>query len=134
MINIRINIIYESMEFDDDQFDNQTKDDLHNVFTVKARMGSEELKVRDLIVQICKPYINNQEMDRDNAKEMSLVEQAISVDITNTLNERFGGWWGAIVGNRFSIGIGLKETDKYGNFKIGIFNVVVYQLNINRDS
>jgi hypothetical protein len=112
-----------------EEFDEDGEDEENLIYTVDAKMGSEELKVRDTIYAIAKPYMMRTDLDKENNKEMSLVEQKISLEIRNVLNEKYGGCWGAIVGNRFSMGIGLKETDRFANYKIGIFNIVVFQYN-----
>ena len=103
-------------------------EDIQDV-TMDSKMGNEELKIRDLISSIARPYMLRADLDKDNNREMALVEQKIALEIRNNLNEKYGGCWGAIVGKRFSIGIGLKESDRYGNFKIGIFNIAVFQYN-----
>lgn len=110
------------------QMDSQ-KEDETLVYTVESKMGADELRVRDTIRELVEQKLNREEIDKDSQQEMAMIEQELALQIRTKLSEKFGGCWGAIVGNSFSIGIGLKENDNFANFKIGIMNIVVFQYN-----
>lgn len=99
------------------------------VMTVDSKMGSEETLIKDKIHEICKPHMDNEELDSEAPEVM----QTIYTDLTKTIQElllkEFGKAWSVVVGKRFALGIGLREADHFANFKIGIFNVLVFQVN-----
>lgn len=98
------------------------------VLTVDAKMGADEVKMRDRIVELAK-YLNENE-DLDFEDDVTIPNmQELAKTVQDTINKEFGTNWNAIVGKRFSLGAGLRETDKYANFKIGSLNVIVFQSN-----
>jgi len=92
-------------------------------------MGAEETKVRDKIQELAQTHLNNEELDIDSPEVMTPIENQLSKDIQAMLIKDFGKHWSVVVGKRFALGIGLRENDKFANFKIGFFNVLVFQCN-----
>lgn len=107
----------------------EEEDEDKTILTVDAKMGAEEISVRDKIAEIAKPHLDNEELDMDNPETMTQIEDELAKKIQDMMNKDFGKHWSAIVGRRFALGVGLRESDKFGNFKIGFFNVLVFQCN-----
>lgn len=115
----------EQHEEEDDEGEDEDK----TVLTVDAKMGAEETTVRDKIAEIAKPHLDDEELDMDNPETMATIEKDLAKKIQEMMLKDFGKYWAVIVGRRFAMGVGLRENDKFGNFKIGFFNVLVFQCN-----
>ena len=107
----------------------EEEDEDKTILTVDAKMGAEEISVRDKITELAKPHLDNEELDMDSPEDMAKIENDLAKQIQDMLLKDFGKHWSVIVGRRFALGVGLKENDKFGNFKIGFFNVLVFQCN-----
>jgi Dynein light chain type 1 len=99
------------------------------VMTVDSKMGVEETSIRNEIHEICKPHIENEELDVEAPEVMQAIYTDLSKQIQTLLLQKYGKAWSIVVGKRFALGIGLREQDHFANFKIGIFNVLVFQCN-----
>ena len=110
--------------------DNLEEEDNKCVVTVDCKMGSEELKVRNEITEIAKQYNESETIDTDDEGVMKEIDDKLTGQISNMLAQKFGTGWSVLVGNRFAAGLGLKENDKFGNFKIGLFNILIFQCNL----
>lgn len=107
----------------------EEEDEDKTILTVDAKMGAEEISVRDKITELAKPHLDNEELDMDSPEDMGKIEKELAGQIQAMLLKDFGKHWSVIVGRRFALGVGLRENDKFGNFKIGFFNVLVFQCN-----
>jgi hypothetical protein len=107
----------------------EEEDEDKTILTVDAKMGAEEISVRDKITELAKPHLDNEELDMDSPEDMAKIEKELAKQIQDMLLKDFGKYWSVIVGRRFALGVGLRENDKFGNFKIGFFNVLVFQCN-----
>lgn len=105
------------------------EDEDKSILTVDAKMGAEESKVRDKIAELAKEYLDNEELDIDSPETMAPIEEKLTKSIKESLLKDFGLNWSVVVGKRFAVGIGLRENDKFANFKIGFFNVLIFQCN-----
>lgn len=99
------------------------------VMTVDSKMGVEETEIRNKIHDICKPHIDNEELDVEAPEVMQAIYTDLTKQIQELLLKDFGKAWSVVVGKRFALGVGLREADHFANFKIGIFNVLVFQCN-----
>lgn len=102
-------------------------------------------KVGDIITKISKPLFekppkqmkegedaddeDEEEFDEDDDETMSGIEQKMAADIKKTLDAELGSNWNALVGNRFSTQLHLRESDKQGKFKFGSVCVHIFQMN-----
>ena len=124
--------IVESKQGGDKPEENVEEDEVDEdktVLTVDAKMGSNEVEIRNKIHEIAKPYIDDEELDIDSPEVMNDIEKKLAKAIQDMMLKDFGKYWSVIVGKRFALGVGLRDVDKFGNFKIGIFNVLVFQCN-----
>lgn len=137
-ISVNTQFIYKKIAMEDtdkhqdpqnpDQ-EEEEEDEDKTILTVDAKMGAEEISVRDKIADLAKPYLDDEELDMDNPEKMSEIEEKLAKQVQEMMLKDFGKHWSAIVGRRFALGVGLRENDKFGNFKIGFFNVLVFQCN-----
>ncbi len=112
-----------------DQPEEEGEDEDKSVLTVDAKMGAEEAQVREKIEGLAKKYLDDEELDIDSPETMAPIEKTLADEIQKVLLAEFGKNWSVIVGKRFAMGVGLRENDKFANFKIGFFNVLIFQCN-----
>ena len=110
-----------------------------------AGLGDKAKEVGAIITEISKPLFEKppkqlkegddaeedeeDEFDEDDDETMSGIEQKMAADIKKTLDSKLGQNWNALVGNRFSTLINLREGDKQGKFKFGSVCVHIFQMN-----
>lgn len=101
---------------DIEEFDNAG--DLENqVLSIDTKMGSEETRIKALIQQQITQF----------GSEESNVESKIAGNLKEKLDEEFGSNWNVIVGRLFVTCLGLLETDRFGHFKAGRFNITIFE-------
>lgn len=116
-------------EVQENQPEEEGEDEDKSVLTVDAKMGAEEAQVRDKIEALAKKHLDDEELDIDSPETMAPIEKALAEEIQKVLLSDFGKNWSVVVGKRFAMGVGLRENDKFANFKIGFFNVLIFQCN-----
>jgi Dynein light chain type 1 len=113
----------------ENQPEEEGEDEDKSVLTVDAKMGAEEAQVREKIEGLAKKYLDDEELDIDSPETMAPIEKTLADEIQKLLLAEFGKNWSVVVGKRFAMGVGLRENDKFANFKIGFFNVLIFQCN-----
>ena len=109
--------------------DDEEEDEEKTVLTVDAKMGAEETKIRDRIAELAKKYNDDEQLDVESKADMAKIDKTLAEEVQKVMNTDFGKYWSVVIGKRFAMGVGLRENDKFGNFKIGRLNVLVFQCN-----
>jgi hypothetical protein len=112
-----------------EQPEEEEEDEEKTILTVDCKMGAEETKIREKIAEIAKRYNDDEQLDIESKPDMAKIDKTLAEEVQKMMNGEFGKNWSVVVGKRFAMGVGLRENDKFGNFKIGRFNVLVFQCN-----
>ena len=81
------------------------------------------------ICRLAKPFADDEDLDIDSPETMLPIERLLCEQILDMLRADYGPFWSVIVMKRLALAVGLRSNDRFANFKIGFFNVLIFECN-----